>query len=112
MSSLNKFQPKHPARLSLVPSAYEKSQITQIRLHLHIPKSYIQEPVISQLISVHGLIVNITKAMLGSNTNGEGYFDLVLKGTITQISSGLAYLESLNIKIEGKPNTDGDGWYC
>ncbi len=108
--SINKINEK--TRLSVVSSAFQKNNITKIRLHLHIPKFYQHQPVISQLISKHNVVVNITGASLGKNTGGEGYFDVELRGTISQISLALAYLESLNIKIIGKPNADGDSWYC
>ena len=111
MTALNNFQHKFPPRLSLVPSVHEKNQVTQIRVRIYIPKTYLKEPVISQLISMYGLVVNITQALLGENTDGEGHFDLTLQGTIKQISSGLAYLEALNIKIEGKANVEGDSWH-
>lgn len=96
----------------MIAPAFQSSNITKIRLRLHIPGHYQQEPVISRLIAIHGLIVNITGAMLGKQTNGEGRFDLELRGTVPQIRHGLAYLESLNLKIVGKPNTEGDGWSC
>ncbi|MBN3885389.1 MAG: NIL domain-containing protein [Nostoc sp.] len=112
MAALNNRQTNSQTRLSLVSSVYEKSQVTQIRLRIHIPKSYLQVPVISQLISTYGLVVNITKAMLQQNTNGQGCFDIELRGTVPQICSGLAYLESLNLRIVGKPNADGDSWFC
>ncbi|MBD2501224.1 NIL domain-containing protein [Anabaena azotica] len=111
MTALNKFNHNFPPKFSLVPSVHEKNQITQIRVRIHIPKNYLKEPVISQLISMYGLVVNITQALLGENTGGEGYFDLTLQGTIKQISSGLAYLEALDIKIEGKANVEGDSWH-
>ncbi|ABA20090.1 hypothetical protein Ava_0464 [Trichormus variabilis ATCC 29413] len=111
MAALNQFQFNFPTKLSLVPSIHEKKQVTQIRVRIYIPKNYLQEPVISQLISMYGLVVNITKALLGVNTGGAGYFDLTLRGTIKQISSGLAYLEALDIKIEGRANVEGDSWY-
>ncbi|AVH64714.1 NIL domain-containing protein [Nostoc sp. 'Peltigera membranacea cyanobiont' N6] len=107
MAALNNRQ----ARLSLVSSVYKKSQVTQIRLRIYIPKCYLQAPVISQLISAYGLVVNITKAMIQPNTDGEGCFDIELRGTVSQISSGLAYLESLNLRIVGKPNADDDSWF-
>ncbi len=91
---------------------FESSSTTKVRLRLHIPPFYQEEPVISRLIASHGLIVNITGAMLGKHTNGEGRFDLEIRGTVLQLWHGLNYLESLNLKIEGKPHTDGDGWYC
>ncbi|ARV57851.1 hypothetical protein BZZ01_03685 [Nostocales cyanobacterium HT-58-2] len=96
----------------MVAPASKNISTTKIRVRLHIPNRYQQEPVISRLIAIHGLIVNITGAMLGKHTNGEGRFDLEIRGTVPQIWRGLAYLESLNLKIIGKPNTDEDGWYC
>ncbi|MEI2582522.1 NIL domain-containing protein [Scytonema sp. PRP1] len=96
----------------MVAPAFKSSNTTKMRLRLHIPGRYQQEPVISRLIAIHGLVVNITGAMLGKHTNGEGRFDLEIRGTVPQIRHGLAYLESLNLKIVGKPNADGDSWYC
>ncbi|BAZ21270.1 hypothetical protein NIES4073_21480 [Kalymmatonema gypsitolerans NIES-4073] len=96
----------------MVTPAFKSSNTTKMRLRLHIPRRYQQEPVISRLIAIHGLVVNITGAMLGKHTNGEGRFDLEIRGTVPQIRHGLAYLESLNLKIVGKPNADGDSWYC
>ena len=112
MAALNNHQTNSQTKLSLVSSVYTKSQITQIRLRIYIPKCYQQAPVISQLISAYGLVVNITKAMLQPKTDQEAYFDIELRGTVPQISNGLAYLESLNLRIVGKPNADGDGWFC
>lgn len=37
--------------------------------------------------------------------------DLELTGSIAQVQSGLTYLESLNLRLEGRPNPDGDSWY-
>ncbi len=100
------------AKIFMVPTVSEKSSITQIRLRLHIPHYYQHQPVISQLISKYGLVINITGAMLGKSTDGNGYFDVELRGNVSQISLGMNYLESLNLRIIGKPNTDGDSWYC
>ncbi|MBD2213554.1 NIL domain-containing protein [Nostoc linckia FACHB-104] len=110
MTTFHQIQFKTATRFSSVPSFSEKSQITKVRMCIYIPNSYLKEPVISRLISHHGLVVNIISAMLGSTTGGEGRFDLEIRGTLSQISSGLNYLESLNLKIVGKPNVDGDSW--
>ncbi|MEH1868865.1 MAG: NIL domain-containing protein [Nostoc sp.] len=112
MTALNKRQTNSQTSLSLVSSVSNKSQVTQIRLRIYIPKCYLQAPVISQLISAYGLVVNITKAMLQPNTDEQGCFDIELRGTVPQISNGLAYLESLNLRIVGKPNADSDSWFC
>ena len=83
---------------------------TRIRIQIHIPPDYQQEPVISRLISNHGLLINITGAKLEPATQ-EGKFDLELRGTPQQIHTVLMYLRSLNIKLIGKPNAEGDSWY-
>lgn len=111
MAALNNRHLTTRTRIALVSSSYEKTLVTQIRLRVYIPKSYLQEPIISRLISLHNLVVNITGAMLGTKTDGDGCFDLEIRGTVAQISSGLAYLEALNLKIVGKVNVDGDSWY-
>lgn len=97
------------SKLALVSSVSDKSNVTQIRLRIYIPQRYQQEPIISHLTSEHGLIVNITEAMLIPD-KAQGKFDLELRGTPSQICSGLNYLEALQLKILGKPNAYGDGW--
>jgi hypothetical protein len=98
---------------NIILSNFSKhSNTTQIRLRLYIPSCYQYQPVISQLISRYNLVVNITGASLGKNTGYEGCFDIQIRGEISQISSGLSYLESLDLKIVGKPNVDGDSWFC
>ncbi|MFB2771195.1 NIL domain-containing protein [Pelatocladus sp. BLCC-F211] len=99
-------------KLSLFDKTSKHNTNTQIRLRLYIPQCYQNQPIISQLISKYGLVVNITGASLEKNAGKEGCFDVQLKGDISQISSGLSYLASLNLKIIGKPNADGDSWYC
>ncbi|QLE55778.1 NIL domain-containing protein [Nostoc sp. TCL26-01] len=69
------------------------------RIRVRIPKDYHQEPVISHLVSDYGLTVNITAAILGANAVGDGWFDLDLQGTDTQIQSGLNYLQELALEV-------------
>lgn len=90
-------------------SVSNQSNLTQIRLRIYIPERYQQEPIISRLTSEYGLIVNITEAMLLPD-NAQGRFDIELRGTPSQICSGLTYLEKLQLKMLGKPNAYGDGW--
>ncbi len=65
---------------------------------LRIPEDLHSEPVISQLISQHGVTVNIVSATLGINA-GSGWFHLSLKGTKAQIQTAIAYLNDLDIEI-------------
>ncbi|OLP17056.1 hypothetical protein BST81_16980 [Leptolyngbya sp. 'hensonii'] len=85
--------------------------MTQIRLQIVIPGQHLQEPIISCLIAHHGLVVNILAAQLQPQDNEKGWFDLQLRGTVSQILKGLAFLEALNLSIQGKPNPDGDSWH-
>ncbi len=101
----------NPALPQRVPSPVRGSGLTRIRLRVLIPQQRHQQPVISHLVSACGLSVNISQALLKRNDR-PGQFDLELTGTIGQLQAGLAYLASLDLVIQGKPNPDGDGWYC
>ena len=83
---------------------------TQTRIRIRIPKNYHQEPVISRLISQHGLTVNITAALLGANARDDGWFDLELQGTAAQIDSALLYLNELDLEIWHDSSAQADGW--
>jgi ABC-type methionine transport system ATPase subunit len=69
-----------------------------IDIRLRIPEDLHGEPVISQLTSQYGLVVNIVSANLGVNA-GSGWFHLSLKGNQAQIQTAIAYLNDLDIEI-------------
>ncbi len=73
------------------------NRVTEKRVRVRIPKDYRQEPVISRLVSECGLTVNITAAILGANGIGDGWFDLSLQGTKTQIDDALIYFNDLSL---------------
>ena len=67
-------------------------------IKIRIPEELHNEPVISNLISQHGLTVNIVSATLGINA-GSGWFQLSLTGNQAQIQTAIAYLNDLDIEI-------------
>ncbi|MEA5487541.1 MULTISPECIES: NIL domain-containing protein [Pseudanabaena] len=74
---------------------------------IRIPEDLHSEPVISNLISQHGVTVNIISATLGVNA-GSGWFHLGLNGNQAQIQTAIAYLNDLDIEIwedNREPNT-------
>ncbi|HEY9851316.1 MAG TPA: NIL domain-containing protein [Leptolyngbyaceae cyanobacterium] len=75
---------------------------TQARIRIQVPKHYHQEPVISRLISDHGLTVNFNAALLTTNEYNDGWFDLELQGTSRQIQSAFIYLAEMNVRIWSK----------
>ncbi len=77
------------------------------RIRMRITQNHHQEPVISRLVSEYGLTVNIKAAILGQNAVGDGWFDLDLQGTETQIQNGLNYLQELKLQIWDE-NTNSD----
>jgi ABC-type methionine transport system ATPase subunit len=81
---------------------------SRIRIRIRIPKQYQQEPIISNLITQHGLTVNISAALLGANGREDGWFDLELQGKPTQIESALVYLNDLDFEIWH--DTDEESW--
>ncbi|MDF5713294.1 MAG: NIL domain-containing protein [Rhizonema sp. NSF051] len=80
--------------------------LTNKRIRLRVPKEYHQEPVISRLVSDYGLTVNISAAILGSDAIGDGWFDLDLQGTSSQIDNALIYLNDLDLEIWDEGETD------
>lgn len=85
-------------------------RLTQTRIKVHIPKDLHEEPVISRLISHHGVTVNIAAALLGANTRDDGWFELELRGKPAQIQSALTYLNELDLEIWGESAAEEDGW--
>jgi ABC-type methionine transport system ATPase subunit len=83
-------------------------RLTSLRIRIRISKSYHQEPVISQLVSTYHLTVNITAAILGANANGDGWFDLELRGESAQIQAAIEYINDLGLEIWRE--ADPDGW--
>ncbi len=83
---------------------------TKIRIKIRIPKNFQEEPVISRLVSEHGVTVNIAGALLGANARDDGWFDLELLGTTNQIQSSLLYLEELKLEIWSQSNIEEDAW--
>ncbi|WP_460201787.1 NIL domain-containing protein [Scytonema sp. NUACC21] len=75
------------------------NQLVNKRIRVRIPREYQQEPVISRLVSNYGVTVNITAAMLGANGIGDGWFDLDLQGSSSQIESALTYINDLDLEI-------------
>ncbi|HEY9813963.1 MAG TPA: NIL domain-containing protein [Candidatus Sericytochromatia bacterium] len=83
---------------------------TKIGIKIRIPKNFQEEPVISRLVSEHGVTVNIAGALLGANARDDGWFDLELLGTTSQIQSSLLYLEELKLEIWSQSNIEEDAW--
>ncbi len=85
-------------------------RLTQTCIKIRIPKDLHDEPVISRLVSHHGVTVNIAAALLSSNLRDDGWFELELRGTSQQIESALTYLDELDLEIWGQSTSQEDGW--
>ena len=75
------------------------NQIVHRQIRLRIPRNFHQEPVISRLVSDYGLTINITAAILGANAVGDGWFDLDLQGTTSQIDNAINHLQEIELEI-------------
>ncbi|OCR02174.1 ABC transporter [Oscillatoriales cyanobacterium USR001] len=102
----------HPATESDIPKTNEDDiRPTQTRIRMRVPKEYHQEPVISRLISQYGLTVNVNAALLGVNSSDDGWFDLELHGSASQIASALIYLNDLDVEIwSNSTEPDQETW--
>ncbi|MCL6435612.1 MAG: NIL domain-containing protein [Leptolyngbyaceae cyanobacterium HOT.MB2.61] len=43
--------------------------------------------------------VNMTAAILGANANGDGWFDLELRGTYVHVQDALNSLQEMNLEV-------------
>ena len=110
--STNSFQNNalNPIELTSNTDVLGADRPTQARIRLRIPKQYNEEPIISRLVSDHGVTVNISAALLGSNGRDDGWFDLELRGTSRQIQSAFIYIHEMDLEIWGESNQEEDGW--
>jgi hypothetical protein len=99
-----------PVQLPPELNQTDHTRHTEIRIRIRIPKQYHQEPVISHLITQHGLTVTITAALLGANAKEDGWFDLQLRGTLAQIRAALIYVNDLDLEIWYDSGAEGESW--
>lgn len=103
-------KPLEPLQLTETSEPLGPNRPTHTRIRLRIPKEYNDEPVISRLVSHHGVTVNIAAALLGANARDDGWFDLDLRGTSHQIQSALIYLDEMDLEIWQESDREEDGW--
>lgn len=108
--SINHNQPEKSPELLQLPDELGANRPTKTRIRVRIPKEYNDEPVISRLISHYGVTVNIAAALLGANARDDGWFDLELRGTTSQIQSALTYLAEMDLEMWNESNSEIDGW--
>jgi hypothetical protein len=85
-----------------LPAAHrgQREKLPHIRrLQVKIPRSLQTEPVLSRLVSDYGLVVNFHGAWLGSNGREDGWFDLLLEGSKSDVEAGLAYLRQQGVEF-------------
>ncbi len=88
----------------------DSDELSKTQITMRVPQNYHKEPIISRLVSEHGVTVNIIAAILGENAKEDGWFNLELEGTSHQIQSALVYLEELDLEVWDKSNNSDDAW--
>lgn len=110
-SGINDYQKKAPELLQVTTDDdLSANRPTKTRIRVRIPKEYNNQPIISRLVSHHGVTVNIAAALLGANARDDGWFDLELQGTNPQIQSALTYLDEMDLEIWSESTPEADGW--
>lgn len=72
--------------------------MTKKKVVLRFPEKFSEEPVIYNLITGHGIRVNILRA--GIDPGKQGRMVVEISGERGQIDRGLAYLVSLDVQVE------------
>jgi len=73
--------------------------VQRSHIHVRVPKEACDVPIISGLVSGYGLVVNVRGGLLSPSREGDGWFDLEVQGTPTQIQNGLAYLRQQGLQV-------------
>jgi hypothetical protein len=74
-------------------------QTMRTSIQLCVSKKYRHSPILATLISRYGLTVIISGAILATDIQEDGWFDLELWGKLPQINSSLNYLKQLGLQI-------------
>ena len=90
------------------PIDSEPGHRSQVRVRIRVPSNYRPDPIISTIISRFGLTVNVLAALLGSDQESDGWFDLELSGSNAQIQSALLYFNDLDLEV-WRDDGDPDG---
>ena len=80
--------------------------LVQTQVKIRIPKDRHPDPVLSNLINRYGLKVNILGALLGTNGQEDGWFDLAIEGRAATLHEAL--LDLIEIEADLWFNTDAD----
>ncbi|MBD0270210.1 MAG: NIL domain-containing protein [Cyanobacteria bacterium Co-bin8] len=70
-----------------------------LRVRVKIPRDQQEQPVLSHLISHHGITITIRAALLSPNAPDDGWFDLELQGEPANIRSAVETLSSLGADL-------------
>ena len=82
------------------PDALNQDSLNQSRkFQIRISKEYRDIPVIGTLITKYGLTINIAGAILPFASLEDGWFELELFGSPSQLSAGIQYLRELNVGV-------------
>jgi ABC-type methionine transport system ATPase subunit len=89
---------------------HDSDELIKTQITMRVPQNYHKEPIISRLVSEHGVTVNIIAAILGENAKEDGWFNLELEGTSHQIQSAMVYLEELDLEVWDKSKNTDEAW--
>lgn len=66
------------------------------RWHLTFPGHLVAEPIVTHLVSDHGLVLNLRRADIDVEV---GWIILEVSGSAEQIAAGRAYLEGVGVEV-------------
>ena len=72
---------------------------SRTRLSLQIPPMYREQPILSDLINLHGTQLNILGASLALGNQESGWFDVELSGSSQQVEAAISHLQNLEVTI-------------
>lgn len=70
--------------------------VSGVRVRLIIPKEHVKEPVLSEMISTHDVIINIRQARIDEE---EGVLDVEITGSLSSIDTAMDSLKKRGVRV-------------
>lgn len=71
--------------------------VSGVRVRLIVPKERVKEPVLSEMISTHDVIINIRQARIDDE---EGVLDVEITGSLSSIDTAMDSLKKRGVRVE------------
>lgn len=78
-------------------SIKEPPMVSGVRVRLVVPKDRVREPILSELIATHNVIINIRRARIDAE---QGTLDVEITGSLSAIDTAMDTLKKRGVRVD------------